>query len=93
MDLTAMGNRRCGHVVVSNGSSIYAIGGNDAFGDKYLQTVEVYDLKANKWREGPSLPSARAWGCGASAGGSVYVFGGCDEEHRCSNSSLVHVFQ
>lgn len=57
------------------GKRIFVVGGFDAGGDT-VRTVEVYDIESNLWLEGPRLPLAVNHAMAASAGESIYVFGG-----------------
>lgn len=58
------------------GGTIWAIGG---FTTVPVATVEVYDIRANRWSTGPQFPYAAA-GVGAGTGpdGTIYAFGGHD---------------
>lgn len=77
MALPSITTPRWGHVVACINGSIYAIGGyNHSEGE--LQTVEIYDHRAGKWRLGPNLSSPRAYAGGARVGKSIVVFGGED---------------
>jgi N-acetylneuraminic acid mutarotase len=57
---------------------IYAIGGaNDTVtGNLAFGTVEVFDLNANSWSTGMSLPTPRFHSAAAVVDGVIYVIGG-----------------
>lgn len=67
------------HIALAEaGGKIYGIGGfSGAIPDwRAHATVFVYDVHANRWSPGPSLPQARAEGVVASAKGKIYFIGG-----------------
>ncbi|CAJ0950454.1 unnamed protein product, partial [Mesorhabditis belari] len=54
-ELASMTTRRSSVGVTSVGSSVYAVGGYDGHSRHCLNTVEVFDLRANRWRAGKPL--------------------------------------
>jgi N-acetylneuraminic acid mutarotase len=61
--------------VVEVGGKLYSIAGITGAGDT-VATMQVYDVKADKWSYGPPLPVAVNHHMAAAAGGKIYVFGG-----------------
>jgi len=56
---------------------VYVPGGYDADG-RVLDVLEVYDVGAGTWAQGPSLPAPRCAYAIAAVNGQVYLFGGWD---------------
>jgi len=59
------------------GSMVYVPGGYDAAG-RVLDMLEIYDVAAETWAQGPSLPAPRCAYALAAIQGRVYLFGGWD---------------
>ena len=57
------------------GSDIYLMGGYRRDGAT-VPTVEIYDTRARRWRQGPALPLAVNHAMSATVRGAVDVFGG-----------------
>lgn len=67
------------HIALAeSGGKIYGIGGFPGAIPNWRAhaTVFVYDVQANRWSPGPSLPQARAEGVVASIMGRIYFIGG-----------------
>lgn len=75
------------HVVV--GDEIWVFGGMTGDRGTRLTTTEVYDTTSDTWRYGPALPEGLCCLEGAAVGGSVYLFGGLDEQSRPSDFAAV----
>ncbi len=69
------------------GSDIYLIGGYQRDGTT-VPTVQIYDTRARRWREGPSLPLAVNHAMATTVDGAVHVFGGYTSAHRPSASAF-----
>jgi hypothetical protein len=67
---------------------IVVAGGFDAAGDT-VATVEVYDVEADEWTEGPDLPLAVNHAMAASDGERVYVLGGYNREGTPTSGAYV----
>jgi hypothetical protein len=63
------------------GGTIVVAGGFDSSGAT-VDTVELYDVEADEWSEGPPLPAAVDHAMAASDGETVYVFGGYDADRN-----------
>ncbi len=63
------------------GGTIVVAGGFDA-GGATVDIVELYDVDADEWSEGPPLPAAVDHAMAASDGETVYVFGGYDSDRN-----------
>lgn len=59
------------------GTRIYVAGGLAADGSA-LATLEIYDVSADRWTAGPTMPAARHHPGTGALGGKVYVTGGYD---------------
>jgi hypothetical protein len=68
---------RGGLAAVSVWSSIYVIGGRNAY-NRVVSRVDVYNPNADRWLEGNPLQTAREHLAAATFRGSIYVFGGRD---------------
>ncbi|MDA1088130.1 MAG: hypothetical protein O2901_14095 [Verrucomicrobia bacterium] len=62
--------------VAAEGARVWCIGGVGQQG--YLDSVEVYDTRTDRWTTGPRLPHAGAWMGAAVLDGRLYVAGGAD---------------
>lgn len=60
MALPSMSVRRSSVGVTAWGGLIYAVGGYDGYMRQCLNTVEIYEPRANRWRAGPTLMSRRS---------------------------------
>jgi DNA-binding CsgD family transcriptional regulator/N-acetylneuraminic acid mutarotase len=75
-----------GYGLVAYDGDLYVFGGWD--GQKYLNTVYVYDPTNNVWQEHTPMSTARAF-CGvAEAGGRIYVIGGINENHTVDANEI-----
>ncbi|CEL92681.1 unnamed protein product [Vitrella brassicaformis CCMP3155] len=72
--LRPMKQARSGATAVAFKGRVFVIGGTT--GVKPLQSVEIYDPKANTWQTGPPLNSARAWHSAFVWRDQIVVFGG-----------------
>jgi hypothetical protein len=52
------------------------IGGRRGDASRYLSTTEVYEPRANAWREGPDMGLARAYGNSGVLDGALHVMCG-----------------
>ena len=66
---------------------IYVFGGNDAYWNRWLTTVEVYDTRTNSWNTNiPAIPgTGRGYLSANAVNGKIYVMGG-------TNSYVVPTF-
>uniref|UniRef100_A0A8C9WF46 Kelch like family member 34 n=1 Tax=Scleropages formosus TaxID=113540 RepID=A0A8C9WF46_SCLFO len=71
---------------VSQGN-IYAIGGRRGKGAS-LDSVEMYDLRANRWLRAAALPCAMFAQACVSYKGAVYLSGGVHAEQRVSSNEV-----
>jgi N-acetylneuraminic acid mutarotase len=80
--LSPMPTPRAGLAVAVVGNAIYAIGGRSNTGGPCsgleLAAVERYDIDTDTWAPVAPLPSARSDLAATTAGGKIYIFGGCD---------------
>ena len=74
--LTGSGIPRGAAALSAVGCSLYAIGG--ASGGKAHRTVQVYEIRRNRWRRGPSLRVAREHLASVWVRGRILAFGGRD---------------
>jgi len=58
------------------GGRVYALGGRRAGYDTNLDTVQVYDPRANRWRRLPDLPAPRGGTAAAAIAGRIVSIGG-----------------
>ena len=58
---------------IAVGREIYAVSGA---GDLTVHAVEIYDVAADTWRQGPPIPTKRGWFGAALVGGRIYAIGG-----------------
>ena len=78
-----------GTVVVDG--ELWLIGGRVGGPRPITDSVVVFDLETQAWRDGPTLPVPFAGGGAALLGRRVHVFGGLDAEARCDvDTHLVH---
>ena len=73
-NLTGSGIPRGAAALSAVGCSLYAIGG--ASGGKVHRTVQVYDIRRDRWRRGPSLRVAREHLASVWVSGRILAFGG-----------------
>ena len=74
---------RRGFAIGADSSHIYVAGGTSEGGAAYTDSLEVLDVRAGAWSDGPPLPTSRAWCAGTVASdGNFYVLGG----HRYAES-------
>ena len=59
--------------------SICVMGGLEGLAGTASATVDVYDVSADTWADGPMLPSARHHSAAAVIGSTVYLAGGSDD--------------
>src|SRR5690348_15080308 len=69
--------------VVEYGFKMYSIAGITAAGET-VATMQVYDLKADRWALGPALPQPVNHHMAAAANGKIYVFGGQSDSPTAS---------
>lgn len=62
-------------IVLELDGKLYSIAGITP-ANETVATMQVYDVKTDKWSYGPPLPAAVNHHMGAVAGGRLYVFGG-----------------
>ncbi|XP_078606333.1 kelch-like protein 24 [Branchiostoma floridae x Branchiostoma japonicum] len=88
--LEEMTTERHDHNLAVLYGKVYAIGGkNDVM--PALTSVEVYDRRGNRWKEGVSLPQGRHSFAAAVLDGNIYVMGGYDAEMK--QTSTVYRFK
>jgi hypothetical protein len=71
--------RRAGHRSEVLNNKMHIMGGYGGVGNEQatvLNTTEVFDLKANAWRDGPAMEFPRAFGNSGVLDGYLFVFGG-----------------
>lgn len=66
---------RSGLALVAHKGKLYAIGGRLANGE-ITGRVDIFDVEAGRWSEGPALPAARAGHAAAVFGENIHVVGG-----------------
>ena len=75
IELEPMATKRCGVGLTALGDSIYAVGGHD--GEKYLNSVERYDVASKKWfRDVAEMRSGRTSMGVITYEGQIYAIGG-----------------
>jgi N-acetylneuraminic acid mutarotase len=75
----AISTKRAAHVCEVLNDQIYIMGGYGSASDaasSFLSTTEVYDPRANAWREGPDMGLPRAYGNSGVVDGFLYVLCG-----------------
>ena len=80
-----MKNRRGGYAMMAVGTDLYVLGGWN--NDEFMNNVEVYDARANAWRDFPRLKTAHAYFSAACLDGKMYVLGGMSDQ-KVSKSEL-----
>lgn len=65
---------RFAYAIAAYQTRVYVIGGWD--GQRYVDTVFVYDVAANRWTTGVPLPLARGFSAAAALNDALYVVGG-----------------
>lgn len=78
MLLPSMTVRRSSVGVAALGGLIYAVGGYDGNTRNCLDSVEIYEPRANRWRSGPSLISRRSGAGVTVVGDRLVAVGGHD---------------
>lgn len=78
MPLPSMTVRRSSVAVASLGGLVYAVGGYDGNVRECLESVEIYDPRANKWHFGPALMCKRSGAGVVAVGDRLVVVGGHD---------------
>eukprot|EP01132_Coremiostelium_polycephalum_P005846 gene5846-7275_t len=72
---------RAGHTAVAYHNRLVVFGGHNNHRSKYYNSVQVYNLDTQEWRQQScdgSAPSARATHCTFLVGNQMYIFGGFD---------------
>jgi N-acetylneuraminic acid mutarotase len=69
------------------GADIYLAGGYRRDGGT-VATVQVYDSRGHRWRQGPDLPMAVNHAMAATVDGAVHVFGGYTSDSKPSASAF-----
>lgn len=82
-EISEMNVGRTGHVLVAHCGLIYAIGGVAEDGAT-TDTCEVFSPQLNTWNEISRLNQACHSACSVSANGSIYVFGGKNDNGEVS---------
>ena len=84
-NLAPMNNKRVGFSALSHDGNIYAMGGmkdghkRDDY-SRFLNTMEVYDVKKNEWKVSKEMKNRR-YGCSSFLVGSkITVLGGCADK-------------
>ena len=72
-------------VCLGKDEKIYAIGGFGTANQESLKSVEVFDLKTEKWSYAPSLKTARRALAAATLADGIYAIGGFDGRHHLSS--------
>lgn len=78
MPLPSMTVRRSSVGVTAFGGMVYAVGGYDGNTRNCLDTVEIYEPRANRWRPGPTLISKRSGAGITVVGDRIVAVGGHD---------------
>jgi hypothetical protein len=82
MQAPAISTKRGAHLCEVLDNKMYIMGGYGGSSGPpftFLSTTEVYDPRANAWREGPDMGGPRAYGNSGIVDGSLFVFGGMHE--------------
>jgi N-acetylneuraminic acid mutarotase len=74
--MAPMPTARTALAAASVNGKVYAVGGMNATGQTFLNTVEVYDSSTNSWSTAASMPAARSLLAAAAVNGKVYAIGG-----------------
>ena len=69
-----MPHKHGSHMSAAVGDTLYVMGGWE--GEDYLDTLEVFDTRAGRWRCGPPMVTPRAYASTAVLDGQIYVIGG-----------------
>ena len=78
-------NGRCGHVMVSVGTSIFVIGGRDGRAPA-ITSIEEYSLETERWCTAGDLVLGVRSTSASVIGEKVFIFGGITESYKDSNS-------
>jgi hypothetical protein len=94
MQVASMSTARGSHLCEVVNNQIYVMGGignpvDDA--SAYLSTTEVYEPRANAWREGPDMGLPRANGNSGVLDGTLYVMCGTTEVRLALHFHVVHI--
>lgn len=84
-EISEMNLGRTGHVMVAHCGLIYAIGGVAEEGST-TDTCEVFSPQLNTWNEIARLNHACHSACAVSAGGSIFKFGGKNDDGYVSQA-------
>lgn len=79
VETSEMNVGRTGHILLSHGGLIYAIGGVSEE-EKVTDTCEVFSPQLNTWNEIASLNQGCHSACAISMNGAIYKFGGKNDE-------------
>ncbi len=74
---------RFAYAIAAYRNRVYVIGGWD--GQRYVDTVFVYDAAANRWTTGTPLPLARGFSAATALDGALYVVGGYADGREFNN--------
>ena len=66
-------------------NKIYAIGGFGGKNNDSLKSVEVFDVKAEKWSKAPAMNTPRRALAAASLADGIYSIGGFDGQKHLSS--------
>lgn len=84
MSRVPMPTKRAGLAIGVVNNKIYAIGGEDPFGD--LSTNEEYDPTTNIWKSNASMPTARRYAAIGVVNNRIYVIGGANQGNILSTN-------
>ena len=83
-DLAPMKSKRIGFSALSYDGKIYAMGGmtvgNKRDYSRFLNSMEVYDVKKNEWEASKEMKNRRYGGSSFLFGSKITVIGGCDDK-------------
>ena len=72
-----MAHKRGSHMSAVVGDSLYVMGGWDS--ENYLDTLEIYDTRAGRWRSATPMMTSRAYGSTAVLDNQIYMIGGLSD--------------
>ena len=72
-------------VCLGKDNKIYAIGGFGTTNQEPLKTVEVFDIRTERWSYAPSLKTPRRALASASLADGIYAIGGFDGKQYLSS--------
>ena len=89
MELTPCRNLRLECALVIHNGCLYLFGGTtENIQSNWLDSIEYYDPKTNRWHDDSAMPSPTHSLCGLSIAGRIYLAGGVSMPSRLATAKL-----